>query len=499
MFSSRWKIISLIVAVVISVLVIKQSTFNRWFGYETIPGPITDEFTYVWQGLSLRKFGLPMAWTMNAGIYSDVKYNPKLGKVDGFVINVNDQKIDLNHYLIERRPLYAVDEIDFTKGLEQIFITAPFFDHPPLGGLIYSYGIDKNVTELDQVKAAAFRKPALVLAVITAVLIFLLLFSLTVNPWEATLGVMVYSVAPTYLLATRTAFLENVVAPISLLQLILLFWAIKKKPNYLMFGLSGLMAGLGVLAKEPAISFVIADVILLIINKIPRKQILSFVVLAAIPILGYLVWGLWLQKDLFLEIFLSNASRGYFGAIKPITMLEALKFKNFPTDGWWIWGFVSLIIISIRQKNDDLKFITIPLALQLLTLWMLGSSNYPWYLISSIPWLAICGAIMIWKIAKKPTIATAAAFFFIPFSSSYYWGRVALNLSASINHYRMVFVVFFAFLFFRLKFSKSKIVSIIWFLFLAVLIQKVVVYTQLFMPYLMAHWGNLPVPNLPNF
>ena len=130
---------------------------------------------------------------------------------------------------------------------------------------------------------------------------------------------------------------------------------------------------------------------------------------------------------------------------------------------------------------------------------LLGSPNYPWYLISSIPFFAACSAVFIWRIIKKPNITSALAFFLIPFSSSYHWGREALNISPSINHFRYSFFIFGFMLFFRLKFSKYILVRIFWILFMIFLLRKIYIFNQVFFPYLIAHWGNLSVPSLPNF
>lgn len=495
----HWPWIVFGISVLISTIAIKQSLFYRWFGYETIPAPVTDEFDYAWQGISLRRYGIPLGWSMWSGEYMSDKYKSKGGSLDGFVISYGGKEIDLKQYLKDPTPYYAIKEVDYIKGKEHMFFAVPFFDHPPLGGLIYSLGVDNSVVQVDQVKAVAFRQPALVMAVVTAVLLFILLFLISNNPLMATLGVVIYSTVPTYLLATRTAFLENVVSPISLLQLIVLYLAIKKFQKNYLFILSGLICGISVLAKEPAISFIAASLILMIMSKVSRKNIILFLSSVALPILLYVAWGFWLQRDLFLGIFLANAGRGYFGAIKPVTVLEALKFKNFPTDGWWIWGIISFLMISYKARRKELLFITIPLTCHIILILLLGSPNYPWYFVSTIPLLAACSAIFTWRIIKSPTIASALAFFFIPFSSSYYWGRVALSLEPSINHYRYAFLIFALLLFARLKYSKSMIMKIIWFVFMIILLRKIVIFNQVFFPYLIAHWGNLPVPNLPTF
>lgn len=503
---SHIKLITFFIALAISAVVLYQSSFYRWFGYETIPAPITDEFDYAWHGLSLRQYGLPVGWTILAHIYQEPKYQSRKANVDKFGIIADGKRIDLKEFQKDRRPLIAVKEIDYTKGIEQMLFVAPFFDHPPLAGLIYSLGEGKEIKEFAEVKPAEFRRPALVLAIVTAVLLFIFICLITSNPWIAALTVIIYSTVPTYLLATRTAFAENVEPPFILTHLIVLFLAVRahtkqldKKLILSALTLSGFIGGLSFLVKEPAIGFLIGSLVLLFINKLPRKYILVFLIALLIPIGSYFIWGLWLQTDLFLGILQTQTGRGYFGAIKLVTMLEALKFKNFPVDGWWIWGFLSFLLISIKIKHKNLLFLLIPLFSHFLSLLLISSSNYPWYFISMIPFLAGCSAILIWQIYEDPTIATSYAFFFIPFSSSYYWGRVALSLETGIAHYRYAFIIFTILLALRLIFSKYKIVKIIWFVLLFILIQKIITFNQLFMPYLMSHWGNLPIPSLPNF
>lgn len=499
---NTFKKICLVIAILISFWIIKKSISLRSFGYGNYPTPVADEFTYVWQSVSLKRYGLPMAWTLNSGVYKDIKFNPIVGNIDGFGINIGKKIVTLEKFKENSRPLSAVKEIDYVKGKEQMLFVAPFFDHPPLGGMIYSLGVDKNIKNVEDVKANDFRRSSLVIAVISAILLFILLILITSNPWVGALGVIVYSISPTYLLATRTAFLENAVVPFILIHLILLFLYTKyfsKKFSFLFLIISGLFGGLSVLVKEPAFGFLIGSTILLWKNKIKLKNIFIFLIACAVPLLVYFGWGIWLQKDLFIAILLTNANRGYFGAIKIITMLEALKFKNFPTDGWWIWGLLSFVLISIKLKDKKILFLTLPLFTHLMVVLLLGSPNYPWYWISTIPFLAGCSGLLIWKIFKNPSLVTGLLFFFIPFSSSYYWGRESLGILPSINHYRMALTAFGLMLFFRIKFGKNKIVRILWIIFMMWMMYKIIIFNELFMPYLIAHWGNLSIPSLPNY
>jgi 4-amino-4-deoxy-L-arabinose transferase-like glycosyltransferase len=497
-----FKIFLFLVAVAISFFVIKKGTYLRKFRYDVYPTPVADEYTYVWQAISLKKYGLPMAWTLNSGVYKDIKFSPIIGDVKDFGIDTGSGIINSQRFKKDSRPLSAVKEIDYQKGVEHMQFVAPFFDHPPLGGLIYSLGVKKDVKLVEEIKPIDFRKTSLVIAIITTILLFIFLTLITSSFWVGTLGVIIYSTVPTYLLASRTAFLENIVSPLVLVSLILLFLYKKialKKYSLILIIFSGLFGGLSVLAKEPAIGFLFGTLIVLWKNKVKLKNIFIYLISYSFPLLVYAGWGLWLHKDLFMAILLTNASRTYFGAIKVITMLEALKFENFPTDGWWIWGLISFVFISLKQKNKDLLFLTLPLFTHILVVLLLGSGNYSWYWLSTIPFLAGCNAVMIWKIMKNPKVTTVMLFFFIPFSSSYYWGREALGLLPDINHYRTAIFTFGLMLFLRLKFKNLKIIKILWIGFMIWMIYKIIVFNEVFFPYLIANWGKLSIQSLPHY
>ena len=100
---SHIKLITFFIALTISVIVLYQSMFYRWFGYETIPAPITDEFDYAWQGLSLRQYGLPVGWTILDHIYKESKYQSRLASVDEFGVISDGKRIDLREFQKGRR------------------------------------------------------------------------------------------------------------------------------------------------------------------------------------------------------------------------------------------------------------------------------------------------------------------------------------------------------------------------------------------------------------
>jgi hypothetical protein len=505
-----FKIIIFIVSILLAAYFINQSRYLRELGYETIPEPRTaDEYDYVWQAISLKKYGLPVAWSTFTNVYSDSKYQPQKGSLRGLGISVDDKIINLTEFKKDPRPITAISEIDWGKGREHMYFVAPFFYHPPLGGLIYSMGIGKDVSQFDQVKPSDFRKPALVMAIITAVLLFIFIFQITGKPLVSALSVAIYSTVPTYIIATRGAYLENVSPPFILSHLILLlisFDLFKKRHFNLVYPiifLSGLLGGLGGLSKELSAGFLIGSLIIVIVCKIPTKYILTLVLGIVTPVVVYFGWGFWLQRDLFIGVFLSNVNRGDFGSLKFLTILESLRFRGFPIDGWWIWGIISAFIVGVSAdlKKNKYLYLVLPLLFGFLAIIFSANSNYPWYWLSLIPFLAGASAIVVYDLFEKPTSLSLLIFFLLPVSSSFYWGYSVFHQDSgqNLNIFRAVFIVLLAAYSVRKYLVRFKYGKYIWMITFAFVLYEVFKWNYQSIQYLVANWGNFPVPSIPDF
>lgn len=495
-------------SVLVTLFFVNQSGYLRGLAYETIPDTtIADEYDYVWQAISLRKYGLPVGWSVFNGIYSDSKYKGQSGNLEGLGMKVGGRIVDIEEYKKNSKPITAVTEINWSKGQEYMTFVAPFFDHPPLGGLIYSLGTSKTISSFDQAKPADFRKPALIMAIITAVLLYIFIFQITSKPFIAALATAIYSTVPTYIFATRGAYLENVTPPFILSHLILLLLSIyllkRKRLNwaYITLFLSGIVGGLAGLSKEPAVGFLIASVILVVCSRIRFKHILVLILGISLPILAYLSWGIWLQKDLFFGVILGNLGRSDFGSLKLLTTLMSLRFKGFPLDGWWIWGIISAFIVG---KMSDLSknkyhFLVLPLFINILVVLFTANSNYPWYFLSAIPFLAGTSAILIAELIENPNFVLLVVFFLIPFASSFYWGYSVFhqNSSQNLNFFRSSFVILIIAYLIRKYLYRYNYIKYIWFVVFIILLAEISKWNFQSIQYFVAHWDNLPVPSLP--
>lgn len=503
-----YKIIILLASIFGAIFFINQSRYLRSLGYEVIPDVHdADEYNYVWQAISLRKYGLPVAWTEFNGVYSNSKYQPEKGNLDGLGVSVEGKIVKLQDFKKNSRPVTAVTKIDWSKGLEYMTFVMPFFDHPPLGGLIYSLGVNRNTSRFDQVKPVDFRKPALVMAILTSILLFIFILQITGKPLVAALSSAIYSTVPTYILATRGAYLENITPPFILAHLVLLLISmhlIKKRHfvlTYTFMFLSGLLGGLGGLSKENAVGFLFGSLAIVLFYKVPFKYILTLIIGIAIPFLIYIGWGFWLQKDLFIGVILANSIRSDFGSLKFLTIFESLRFKDFPIDGWWVWGIISMFLVGYITKLKENKYIYLvaPMFCNLLAIVFMASPNYPWYWLSLIPFMAGASAIIMGNLFENPNFLILMVFLLVPFSSSFYWGYGVFHQNSiqSLNIYRGVFIVIFATYFIRKYLSSNKYGHYIWMAVFFIVLVEISKWNFHSIQYMVANWDKLPVPGLP--
>lgn len=500
---SKLKRFQLLLVFAIISFIVYQTASLRSIGYERIPTiGIFDERNYVMQGLSLRRYGIPMGWS-DSGAYEHTQGKIINVKIVGFTIRINDQIPNLLTFKDFPKPITAVEQFDFGLGMQHLKLVMPFIDHSPLGGIIMSLGVPDSAKEFLDLKPEHFRNMNLTIAIISSILIFILSFLITNEVWVGIIAVILYGLVPTYLLSSRYSLLENVLAPIALLHLIMILISHKllSKNNKLSFYsliLAALTGGLVVLVKETGIGFVLGSLIIMFYLRFPRKSFPLFLSIATIPVICYIAYVLYLSPKLFFEILSFNATRRFFGSLNFLSMLPSLRFPDFPYDGWWIWGFVSLLLIGIKEGKKYL-ILLIPILGHLGAILLFSSLNYPWYYLSLIPFLTITSAWSLWYLFNTPSLPILIVFFLIPLSSSFYWGYTVFHLPPQILSYRILFFIFFFFSALRLFKSKDKRIRFSWKIFCFVLFLVIVRWNTRSILYIIAHWQKLPFPSLPAF
>lgn len=490
---------------VLLIISVMQGNFLRKIGYFRTPEPyvILDEHTNVWHGLSIRKTGIPTAWSI-LSVYKEnsLKYGSG-GGIEGFLIKPAGINPALLGYREVKSPVTAVFEKDLGKGVNHIPLVQPYLDHPPLAGIVLSLGVSKSASTFSEVSDFDMRRSATFIAIITQVLIAILAYQLTKSYFVGVASSFIYATAPSFLLLSRYAQLENVLTPLLLATLILLLFIngrrekLTPKLTHLLITLSGILAGLCALTKLSGWIAVALGIFLLIHWKFDRKKIAFFAVPSVLIGLLYFLWGLYLSPKLFVDLFLyQGITRSFIGSLNLLTSLVRVNILNFPFDGWWIGGFISLVLIP-----KDKKFVPLyaSVILILISALFLGGANYSWYFIPLIPFMCISISMFFNGLIKKPNVLNILLTFFIFVSSSFYWGWGVFYASASLHNYQQPFTlyraVFLAFLLIALsisKLKKLKMFKIYWPVFVGILLISLVLLNHHGMYYILDNWGKFP-------
>lgn len=472
-------------ALIITLIV---GTKLRLVGYGVIPDPyvILDEHTNVWHGLSLRATGVPAAWSILEVYRKDSKELGAGGYTEELNISVDGEKPTFNNFRNFPNPSVAVSEFDFGRGLSQTQLVQPYLDHPLFGALVLSTLVSRNVKGFADLNSYSMRHSSQALAILTQILIFVLAWQLTKKPIIGIFASLVYATAPSFNLLSRYALLENVMSPLILLMIITLIYSRSKDNNKLLLTLAGVLGGLIALTKLSGWVFILGTIVLLFLWKEKIKNIFYYALPAFVIGSLYFFWGLYLSPKLFIDLLILQGGREFIGAINLIVTTFRVSIFNFPVDGWWIGGFVSLLFIP--KKKEYLPVVVMTVA-GLFSALAVSGANYPWYFITLIPFMAIATAIFLYKLATDPTVTDILITFLIFASSSLYWGFGVYQSSQPFMIYRILFLASIMATFLRIDKWWRVVTFVLIFVLFALNFRSLL--------FILGHWGKLPLIYTP--
>lgn len=495
---------------IILFFILKHSFYLRSIGYDQIPETfvILDERTNVWHGLSIRQTGVPSAWS-NLNVYM----KGFGGEVDSLNVKIDGKKPNLTNFYTFPKPGVAITEYDFGRGLRHLRFVQPYLDHPPVGALILSSLVSQDVKTFSDLLPVDFRRTSLWLGVATGVLIFLLGWQVSKNPFVGLMAAAIYGTVPTFNLLSRYALLENVLNPLMLVSLNLLVFAnflVEKSNSRKVFLINSLLIGAGIFAGMSALTkaigwFVLIIGMVLLYYWNIRKKILLFAIPTVVVGLMYLVWGLYLDPKLFINIFFyQGIERGFIGSLNFLTALKGVSIANFPFDGWWMGGFLALLMLSYKKEYAPIIFTALVYLIMVL---FLGGANYPWYYMPFIPLMSIATSLLIWRVATQPNFLSIMAFFLIFFSSSFFWGygvfqadKLSTNYMQPYQLYRTALFVFLSaslWFTFSTRFKFRNLALKIWFIFMLFVVYQLWEWNNQSILFILSHWGKYPALYTP--
>jgi len=507
-----------LLALILLVFFSKKLFYFRWIGYELIPQTtnILDEKNYVAAGYSFRKTGISTAWS-NLNSYKKLAEEKKINRAvdfDNVSITVSGQEPNLKNKKLFDYPVFYVTNTDVGKGQESILLVQPFLDHPPLSGIFYSLWTKDQPTHFADFKVADFRKGALFLGVFSGLLIFLCAFLLTKKWLISFFSFFIWSLAPTYVLASRYALIENLLIPLSLLTLAFLIVFQKYRQNLLWLILAGLTTGLAISIKESGIFVLLMGILILVKERLPFKKFLFYLVPSLVIGSSFYLYALWLAPDLWLGLFFNQTGRIFFGPLNFLYSSTQIPFEGFPLDGFWLWGLI-LIPLSFFRK-EKLSPVLIGFLSYLLVFLILGGNNYPWYYLPFIPFVVLASGYELYRLLTRPNLVSLLLFFLLPFSTVMFWGRMVYRNESQADFYRLSLGFFLlAFLCFKAKdinwqkykgkfrfrlkplirvfqFKEGLIFKLVWYAFFGVILYFTYQWAGRSIQYIIANWGHLP-------
>ncbi|HBP51435.1 MAG: hypothetical protein US68_C0008G0077 [Candidatus Shapirobacteria bacterium GW2011_GWE1_38_10] len=364
---------------IISILLICFLGFRlRLQNYSSVPRPgdSSDEYANAWSGLGLIELGVPIGWSY---LESD-SYQPI-------------------HRYINVDNIYQTG----TAHGNPFYLHIPWFDHPPgMGILTGGFAYLKGARVLEDATTVLIRKPMVYLGALNILLLFLIGY-LYFNYKTGIIAALIYSVSPLIVVANRLPQAENAFIPLFLISTIFIK-LFQNKSNYIYLFFSALIAGVGIWFKIPAL-MITASGFLLILYSSPvqfkkrfKPAIIFTLISISFGVIPLLVYGLALNPQAFFQVLFFHAQRTYgIGISAFYQLLNQSKITgSFSiTDGWLICGWLSWLILLVKNKNNYQKcLISAPVFVCLIFFLFLGSESYGWYIYPFFPWLILSLAVM---------------------------------------------------------------------------------------------------------
>ncbi|HPM77984.1 MAG TPA: glycosyltransferase family 39 protein [bacterium] len=382
---------------------------TRLYQVDKLPfaGRCGDEYYAAINGLHLVYTGVPSAWSALQA------YTP-------------EQR--------DRQPIFG----------RQFSMVTPFLDHPPGLSLLSGAWLRLTGVRLEERYEHLFENRTRLLSVGMAVINALLLFFFAARVFGrrdlALLAVSVFALYPPAMIGSRLTKEENFIVALLLLSLIgAVDYATGGKRRHL--ALAALASGAAILFKVTGLAAVGATAATLATMRRWRGAV--WVGVAGAAFLGlYVAYGAYYDWETFLRVLDAQTHRrmlNYSGTLSTqglwslMAMMVPVNINYSYYSLTYIWFFIGLFMLWRQNQNADepLRFRVEPLVWPpLIYLVFMGTTissdaSYGWYRQPLLPFLAIAGAWMIYRLLTRGETALAAMFFLLPLTDALYWGVLA--------------------------------------------------------------------------
>lgn len=377
--------------IVAVVFILLLSLVLRFHNYAIYPqrGATSDEYTYSFLGVSLLKEHIPISWSS----FSAYKNREDL----------------------------TVKNLYFP-------IVYPYFDHPPLYGLLIGgWALLFGEDTFTKITLETIRIVPIILATFSSILLFLLanrLYGYDV----AILSLLIYTTTTIFVMNNRVVVAENLLSVLFLL-LVYVINKFSKKMSYRKAILVGSICGLSLLTKMLGVAAFFFALYLLISEKVNKRFIIVFSCSLLVFIGALLVYAFYYDWDLFWEIQAAQAGR-MIGpqTLRLLTQDPVIVNKVF-YDGWYFMGFFALFFSFFDYKKN--KFIIMPATIYfiLLLLSMTREGHSGWYMIPLFPFMSIAIGNLLKEIVSKVSFLFVVFLLFVGMSEMHLLHEIPFGLN----------------------------------------------------------------------
>lgn len=371
------------------ILMFVMALVLKLHNYTAYPqrGATSDEYTYSFMGVSLLTLGIPISWS-NFNIYKNT--------------------YDL-----------IVDNLYFP-------MVFPYFDHPPLNGLLVGgWALVNGQNTFPKIQLATIRLVPIGLSMISAFFMYLLAKRWYGNR-TALWSLLIYTTATTFVINGRVVLAENLLTPILLFAL--LVFSRGKQISARTAVILGILSGLSIWTKELGVAAFLSFLFLFIHDKVPRRYLVMFLLTFLLFGVGYLAYGTYFDSQTFFQILLAQSSRPIGPRVLQTLMNTPIIINKPYFDGWYFFGFLCLFFAFFDFMRHKLLIIPAAVYLFLLIISINAEGEMGWYMIPLFPFMAIASGYFLSESVRQAGWLVLVAALFVGTSSVRYLFMPAFGL-----------------------------------------------------------------------
>ncbi len=343
-------------------LVLSFTFILRTHNFDKIPffGHL-EEMLFAWSGIYLVETGTPVSW-------STLDYPSRAEIFRG--------------------------KLDYKGGepFSYVRLYKPWLDEPPLfslmvGEFAHFYKADRN----DVIPTSYIRTPMVFIALLTSIMVFLTA-RLVSGYWVGILSMFLYGSIPIFVISSRMAVPENLIALLFIITVYLLL-KFQIAPKFVYLLPIPLLAGIAGLSK-PTGFFILPLAVFIAFAKKYYSSCL-YLILAITAFIGFFIWyGMYFDTQIFWHLVSIQGFRPVgFSSLGWLFISPAFDISIL-TESWYIFALLCAFYFILKPQGKQNKFIIFSFVYWVIIVMLSGGAGdlLPWYRYPFFPLLAIIAA-----------------------------------------------------------------------------------------------------------